>query len=95
MLYKQIVGIPMSTDCASIVDYLFLFCYERDFMISLSDDNQADISEAFNSTSGYLKYLLDDNVFSINASLPYGTPMNTGSNYYQIYFGSSAGLSVS
>ena len=29
---------------------LSLFCYERDFMTSLSDDNQADIIEAFNST---------------------------------------------
>ena len=32
---------------------LFLFCYEKDFMTSLSDDNQADIILAFNSTSIY------------------------------------------
>ena len=38
---------------------LFLFCYERDFMTSLSDDNQADIIEAFNSTSRYLDDLLN------------------------------------
>ena len=25
---------------------LFLFCYERDFMMSLSDDKQADIIDA-------------------------------------------------
>ena len=34
--------------CAPLVADLFLFCYERDFMTSLSDDNQADIIEAFN-----------------------------------------------
>ena len=28
-LYKQIVGIPMGTNCASLVADLFLFCYER------------------------------------------------------------------
>ena len=38
---------------------LFLFCYERDFMKSLSDSNQADIIEAFNSTSRYLDDLLN------------------------------------
>ena len=26
--------------------FLFLFCYERDFMLSLSDNNQTDIIEA-------------------------------------------------
>ena len=53
-LYRQIVGIPMGTNCAPLVADLFSFCYERDFMLSLSDNNQADIIEAFNSTSRYL-----------------------------------------
>ena len=41
-LYRQIVGIPMGNNCAPLVADLFLFCYERDFMFSLSDNNQAD-----------------------------------------------------
>ena len=53
-LYRQIVGIPMGTNCAPLVADLFLFCYERDFMLSLSDNNQTDIIEAFNSTTRYL-----------------------------------------
>ena len=52
-LYKQIVGILMGTNCAPLVADLFLFCYERGFMTFLSDDNPADIVEAFNSTSRY------------------------------------------
>ena len=32
-----------------------LFCNERDFMTSLSDDNQADINEKLNSTSTGLR----------------------------------------
>ena len=58
-LYRQTVGIPMGTNCAPLVADLFLFCYERDFMLSLSDNNQADIIEAFNSTTRYLDDLLN------------------------------------
>ena len=60
-LYRQIVGIPISTHYAPLVADLFLFCYERNFMNSLSNDNQADIVEAFNSTPRYLDYLLNIN----------------------------------
>ena len=58
-LYRQIVGIPMGTICAPLFADLFLFCYERDFMLSLSDNNQADVVEAFNSTSRFLDDLLN------------------------------------
>ena len=34
-LYRQIVGIPMGTNCSLLVADLFLSCYERDFMDSL------------------------------------------------------------
>ena len=44
----------MGTYCAPLVADLFLFCYEWDFMMSLSDDKQADIIDAFNITSIYL-----------------------------------------
>ena len=56
-LYRQIVGIPISTHCAPLVADLFLFCYERDFI--LSDINQTDIIETFTSTSRYLDDLLN------------------------------------
>ena len=41
-----------------LVADLFLFCYERDFMLSLSEDTQSEVVEAFNSTSRYLDDLL-------------------------------------
>ena len=59
-LYKQ-VGIPMGTNCAPLVADLFLFCYERDFMMALSDDKQADIIGAFNTASRYLDGFLNIN----------------------------------
>ena len=51
----------MGTNCAHLVADLFLCCYERDFMLSLSDNNQTHIIEAFNSTSRYL-----DDLFNID-----------------------------
>ena len=49
----------MGTNCAPLVADLFLFCYERDFMLSPSDNNQTVIIEGFNSTSRYLDDLLN------------------------------------
>ena len=57
-LYRQVVGIPMGTNCAPLVADLFLFCYERDLMMSLSGDKQADVIDAFNTTSRYLDDIL-------------------------------------
>ena len=60
-LYRQVVGIPMGTTCAPLVADLFLFCYERDFMMSLSDDKQADVIDTFNTTFRYLDDILNIN----------------------------------
>ena len=51
----------MGTNCAPLVADLFLFCYEMDFMMSLSDDQQADVIGAFNTTSRYLDDILNIN----------------------------------
>ena len=54
----------MGTNCAPLVADLFLFCYEKGFMLSLSKDNQYKVIEAFNFTSRYLDDLLNiDNSF--------------------------------
>ena len=47
----------MGTYCAPLVAEIFLFCYERDCMMSLS----ADIIDACNSTSRYLDDVLNTN----------------------------------
>ena len=58
-MYRQIFGIPIGTNNGPLIADLFLYCYERDFMDSLNHDNQADVIEAFNSTSRYLADLLN------------------------------------
>ena len=53
----------MGTNCAPLVADLFLFCYERDFMKSLTKEKRYDLIGAFNSTSRYLDDLLNiDNI---------------------------------
>ena len=44
-LYRQIVGIPMGTNCSPLVAGL-LFCCGGDFVLSLSRDDQSDVIEA-------------------------------------------------
>ena len=48
----------MSTNCCPLIADLFLFCYERDFMASLSFNKEAEIIQAFISTSRYLDDVL-------------------------------------
>ena len=61
--YRQNVGIPMGTNCALLVADLFLFCYERDFMKSLTKEKRYDLIDAFNSISRYLDDVLNiDNI---------------------------------
>ena len=31
--YRQVVGVPMGTNCGPLVANLFLICFERDFMM--------------------------------------------------------------
>ena len=76
-LQRQIVGIPMGTNCAALVADLVLFCYERDCMTSLCDDTQADIIVAFKSTSRYFDGLLiiDNPYFEEMATQIYPTQL--------------------
>ena len=48
----------MGTNCVDFVADLFLFCYKRDFMTSLSEFKQAEIIE-IKSTSRYQNVLLN------------------------------------
>ena len=76
-LYRQIVSILMGTLCAPLVVDWFLFSYERDFMLSLSDNTQTDIIEAFNYISRYLDNLLniDNPYFDKKVSQIYPTEL--------------------
>ena len=52
----------MGTNCAAKVEALFFWCHEKDFMLFLSYDKQADIIAAFYTTFRYL-----DDISAINS----------------------------
>ena len=55
----------MGTKCAPLVADLCLLCYDRDFMMSLSDDKPANIIDAFNTRSRYLDVTLNINYVNL------------------------------
>ena len=61
MVYQQIVGIPMGTNCAPLKADLFLYCYESDFMSNLQKSKRFDLIDKFNYTSRCL-----DDIFIID-----------------------------
>ena len=61
MVYQQIMGIPIGTNCAQLIANKFLYCYERDFMSNLQKSKRFDLIDKFNDTSRYL-----DDIFTID-----------------------------
>ena len=62
MIYQEIVGILVGTNCTPLIADLFLFCYERDFMSNLHKFKQYDLIDVmFNDTYRYL-----DDIFTID-----------------------------
>ena len=57
-LYRQIVVFQWVRILLRLLRICSVFGYERDFMLSLSVKNQANVIEAFNSTSRYLDDVL-------------------------------------
>ena len=54
MVYQQLVGIPMGTNCAPLIEDLFLLDNERDFISYLHKPKRYNLIDIFNDTSRYL-----------------------------------------
>jgi hypothetical protein len=63
ILFQQVVGIPMGTNCAPLLADLFLYSYESEFLQKLVKDKKMHEARAFNFTYRYI-----DDVLSINNS---------------------------
>ena len=85
ILYGLIVGIDICTDCAPLVADLFLFCHERDFMLSLSDNNQVGDIAQFKISYDLLN--IDNHYFEQMISQIYQTELqlNRGNTIKKIY----------
>ena len=60
----------MGTNCAPLIADLFLFCYKMDFMMSLSDDKQAEIDHQACSLLQYIKVNIFRDFFVCNSLYP-------------------------
>ena len=47
MVYQQIVGIPMGTNCAPLIADLFLYWYESEFVSNLQESKRFDLCASF------------------------------------------------
>ena len=63
ILFQQVVGIPMGTNCTPLLADLFLYSYESEFLQKLVKDKKIHEARAFNFTYRYI-----DDVLSINNS---------------------------
>ena len=53
-IFRQMIGIPMGTDCASLLANLFLFYYEYKFMKVKLKHNNSQIAKNFSNTFRYI-----------------------------------------
>jgi predicted cation transporter len=65
ILFQQVVGIPMGTNCALLLADLFLYSYESEFRQKLVKDKKIHEARAFNFTYRYI----DDVLFINNSRL--------------------------
>ena len=60
-LFRQMVGIPMGTNCASLLADSFLYSYENEFLDKLIKEGKRKLARKFN-----LSYLYIDDIISFN-----------------------------
>ena len=53
-LFRQIIGIPMGTNCAPLLANLYLFFYEYDFMMNLLKKKQLLLARKFSFSYRYI-----------------------------------------
>ena len=57
-IFRQIIGIPMGTDCAPFLANLFLYSYECEWMDKMHKENKTDFLKKFDFCSRYIDDLL-------------------------------------
>ena len=68
-VFRQQVGIPMGTDCASLLANLFLFYYEYEYMKNRIKDN-IQAAMKFNGTMRYIDEILTLNNSGFASKIP-------------------------
>ena len=61
VIFQQVIGIPMGTNCAPLLADLFLYSYEAEFIQTLIKSGKRHLAKSFCFTFRYI-----DDVLSIN-----------------------------
>ena len=61
LIFQQVIGIPMGTNCAPLLADLFLYSYEAEFIQTLIKSGKRRLAKSFNFTYRYI-----DDVLSLN-----------------------------
>ena len=57
-LFRQMVGIPMGTNCTPLLADLFLYCYENEFLDKLIKEGKGKLARKFNLSYHYTDDLI-------------------------------------
>ena len=60
-LFQQMVGFPMETNCAPLLDDLFLYSYENEFLDKLIKEGKRKLARKFNLSYRYINDLISFN----------------------------------
>ena len=60
-LFRQMVGIPMGTNCAPLLADLFLYSYENEFLDKLINEGKRKLARRFNLSYRYIDDLISFN----------------------------------
>ena len=74
MTFKQVIGIPMGTNCAPLLADLFLYSYEAEFLQSLYKSGSKKLARRFNNTYRYIDDLMSLDNPGISNYLPHIYP---------------------
>ena len=60
-LFRQMIGIPMGTNCAPLLADLFLYSYESEFLDKLVKEGKRKLARKFNLSYRYINDLISFN----------------------------------
>ena len=93
-VFQQIVGIPMGTNCASLLADIFLYSYEAEFIQSLLSTGKKKLASQFNFTYRYIDDVLSINnpdfenylgqMYPAELEIKYTTESNTSASYLDL-----------
>ena len=59
--FRQMVGIPMGTNCAPLLADLFFYCYENEFLDKLIKEGKRKLARKFNLSYRYIDDFISSN----------------------------------